>query len=148
MAFIMSPVYWRSMASRQLGAIRRSGFVPALDLGHHPPQATKPRSMKGERVPAYVAVGMIAVSTSLGLFTAMHQLKRAPDVAVRKSRRETVPEVEDPDRVVEDAGKFINKSLFRKVARIHPRGHAPAESLVRQPHVETLKSVRVDPRMH
>ena len=62
----------------------------------------------------YLAVGTIMMSLSLALYTALHQLKCAPNVQVRKSRRETIPEVENPGRVVEEAHQFINKSLLRK----------------------------------
>lgn len=43
---------------------------------------------------------------------------RAPGVYVKKSRRETVPEVDDPDQQLDYADRFINKSLFRKIAHV------------------------------
>lgn len=69
-------------------------------------------------MPVCVALGMIGLSASFGLHTAMHQLRRAPNVHVKKSRRETLPEIVEPEHVAEDADKFISKSLFRKVAHI------------------------------
>lgn len=76
------------------------------------------RLPKGDFFPVCVALGMITLSTSFGIYTALHQLGRAPNVSVRKSRRETVPEVADPEHVTEDAEKFVKQSFFRKVAHI------------------------------
>lgn len=69
-------------------------------------------------MPVFVAVGMIAVSVSFGAYTAWHQLGHAPNVFVKKSRRETIPEVVEPEHVAEEAEKFVKKSFFRKVAHI------------------------------
>ncbi|KAK9108644.1 hypothetical protein Syun_024655 [Stephania yunnanensis] len=74
--------------------------------------------MKGELIPVYVALGMILVSTSLGLVTAKQQLVYNPSVRPNKKRRKRVVEVDEPDRAVEEAHKFIDKSLFRKVAHL------------------------------
>lgn len=65
-----------------------------------------------------MALGLIVMSTSLGLCTGLHHLRRNPGVYVKKSRRETVPEVVEPEQVVEKADEFITKSLFRKVAHV------------------------------
>lgn len=79
--------------------------------------------MKGDFVPVYVALGLIALSVGFGFQTAMHQLKRAPNVSVKKSRRETIPEVTEPEEVVDEADKFIKKSFFRKVAHVQEFDH-------------------------
>ena len=76
------------------------------------------RKVKGEMVPVYVALGLILMSTGFGLYTAIHQLTRAPNVHVKKSRRETLPEVVEPERAVEEADRFRKKSFFRKVAHV------------------------------
>lgn len=52
------------------------------------------------------------------MFTVWHQLGRAPNVYVKKSRRETIPEVVEPEHVAEEAEKFVKQSFFRKVAHI------------------------------
>ncbi|KAL6972943.1 hypothetical protein U1Q18_027118 [Sarracenia purpurea var. burkii] len=111
------------------------------------------RPVKGDFVPVCVALGLIAMSATLGLYTGMHQLARAPNVRVRKSMRETIPEVVEPDLVVEEGDKFIKKSLFRQVAHIQKDPDNPfihdfnrCELLTRQPRAETLKSVGVDPK--
>lgn len=69
-------------------------------------------------MPVCVALGMIGLSTSFGVHTAMQQLRRSPNVHVKKSRRETLPEIVEPEHVAQETDKFINKSLFRKVAHI------------------------------
>lgn len=74
--------------------------------------------VKGDMFPVFMAVGMISLSASFGLFTAWHQLGRGPNLYVKKSRRETVPEVVDPEHVAEEADKFVKQSFFRKVAHI------------------------------
>lgn len=79
--------------------------------------------MKGEFVPVYVALGMIMLSAGLGLHTATQHLFRAPGVYVKKSRRERLPEVEEPDHVLDEADRFIKKSFFRKVAHVQDSSH-------------------------
>ncbi|CAN4088662.1 unnamed protein product [Withania somnifera] len=113
---------------------------------------TVTKSRKGDFVPVCVALGMIGLSTSFGAYTAMQQLRRAPNVHVKKSRRETLPEIEEPEHVIEEADKFINKSLFRKVAHIQDfasRRVIPdprPDIYTKKPCVETLKTIGVDPK--
>ena len=74
-------------------------------------------------MPVCVAIGMVGLSMSFGLYTAMQHLKYSPDVQVRKSRRETIPELADPDRVLEESEKLIKNSFFRKIAHIQDFNH-------------------------
>ncbi|CAH9092156.1 unnamed protein product [Cuscuta epithymum] len=110
----------------------------------------------GEFFPVYVAVRMIALAAGFGIHTARHQLSRSPNVHLKKSRRETVPEVVEPDRVVDDAHNFIKKSFFRKVAHVQHHFDAAQQTipdpirgdvLAREPKAETLKSVGVNPKL-
>ena len=107
----------------------------------------KPR---GDFVPVYVAVAMIALSVSLGLHTAKQQLFHNPNVFVKKDRREMLPEVVEPDRVMEDADKFVNKSFFRKVAHVqefdNPVKSDPIHGDVyaQRPRAVTLEEAGVD----
>ncbi|XP_065848662.1 uncharacterized protein [Euphorbia lathyris] len=154
---------FKSMASRLKGnsatyttatSPKTASYTPTADLHHH--HQTKKGGVKGDFVPVYVAIGMIAVSVSLGLFTVKHQILYSPNVRVKKKVRETVPEVEDPDLVVDEADKFLKKSLFRKIAHIQEfengLSYMPntvhGDAFAHQPHVETLKSVGVDPKAH
>ncbi|KAI8529307.1 hypothetical protein RHMOL_Rhmol12G0215200 [Rhododendron molle] len=101
---------------------KMKAFALPLDLGHgedaKPGAARAPPPLKGDFVPMYVALGLIGLSATLGLYTAMHQLSHAPNVRVRKSLRETIPEVVVPELTVEEGDKFIKKSWFRKLAHI------------------------------
>ncbi|KAL6584642.1 hypothetical protein OROMI_003931 [Orobanche minor] len=72
----------------------------------------------GEFIPVYVLLGFIALQASFGLFTAFHQMARSPNVTLKKSRRETIPEVVEPERVAEHGERFLKKSFFRKIAHI------------------------------
>ncbi|MCD7458148.1 hypothetical protein HAX54_037413 [Datura stramonium] len=64
----------------------------------------------------------------------------------------TIPEVTEPEEVVDDADKFIKKSFFRKVAHVQDFDNQSVmpdpirgDVLAREPHSETLKSVGVNP---
>lgn len=128
----------------------------AGDYGYanHQYQQRHGKSAKGDFIPVYVAIGMIALSTGLGLHTAWQQLRNSPTVRVKKQRRETLPEVVEPDHVVEEADKYVKKSFFRKVAHVQDQSY-PDKTIIPdpirrdayayQPRVETLKSVGVDP---
>ncbi|XP_020245415.1 uncharacterized protein LOC109823550 [Asparagus officinalis] len=117
---------WRSFA-RPAAANR--GFATATEprmkaywptasfLSHGEQHASK--SNKAEFVPVYVALGLIALSVSLGLFTAEHQIAHNPSVRVSKKRREEIPEITDPDRVVSESDQLLNRSLFRKVVVVY-----------------------------
>ncbi|KAJ6386728.1 hypothetical protein OIU78_016626 [Salix suchowensis] len=147
--------YWKSIASRLSGTAtyatstppKLKSYAPSADqFGHHYLQEIKHgKKVRGDFVPVYVSVGMIALSISLGLYTAKHQVLYAPNVRVRKKTRETFPEVVDPDRVVGEADKFIKKSFFRKVAHVQEYDHNGLKFLP-EPRAETLKEVGVDPK--
>ncbi|KAK6920429.1 Pentatricopeptide repeat [Dillenia turbinata] len=109
--------------------------------------------LKGDYVPVFVALGMIVVSVSFGLHTAKQQLKHCPGVWVRKDKRETLPEVVEPDLVEEKAQCFIDRSFFRKVAHIQDSSLHNAvpnpirgDPFVSKPRAESLKSVGIDPK--
>ncbi|XP_008800061.2 uncharacterized protein LOC103714554 isoform X2 [Phoenix dactylifera] len=152
---------WRSLAnSRRFTTStepKMKAFTPTANdfLGRH--HASKPR---GDFVPVYVAVGLIALSVSFGLYTAKHELLYAPNVLVSKKKRETVPEVEDPDWAAAEADRFVRKSVFRRVAHLQDldavragisdptRANDHPASYDGPKKVETLKSVGVDPGSH
>ncbi|KAI4336413.1 hypothetical protein L6164_014944 [Bauhinia variegata] len=135
---------------------KMKAYAPTVDYGYaqQHQQGKSSRPVKGDYVPVYVAIGMIALSTSLGLHTAWQQLRHSPTVRVKKQRRETLPEVVEPEHVVEESEKFLNKSFFRKVAHVQEY-YNPEKQVIpdpirkdayaHPPRVETLKSVGVDP---
>lgn len=128
---------------------RMKTFTPTAEsVGTEP---SKPRlALKGEFAPVYVVLGMVLMALSIGAHTAKQQLMHAPAVNVSKKKRESVPEVEDPDQVVDSADKFLNKSFLRKLAHVQEHeGNVPdpirGEVYTRPRQAETLKSVGVAP---
>nr|XP_043616371.1 uncharacterized protein LOC122588326 [Erigeron canadensis] len=87
------------------------------DYTHQYPKP-KPAAVKGAYAPVYISLGLIMMSVSIGVFTATHQLRHSPNVYVKKSKRETVPELVDPDEVAQESDAFIKKSFFRKIAHV------------------------------
>lgn len=84
--------------------------------------------MKAELTPVYIVCGLVGVAVICGSHTAFQQLARSPTVHVHKKRRESLPEVFDPDRTINSADKFINGSFFRKITHIqdsNPTVHDP-----------------------
>ncbi|KAF8694256.1 hypothetical protein HU200_038394 [Digitaria exilis] len=108
-------------------------------------------------VPVYGAVGATALSVTLGLGTAGHELAHAPNVRLDKKKRETVPEVAAPDLAVDEAERLRRRSLFRRIARFAddrfiPAGpvaynhHTPGpRSLSSEKKAVTLKDAGVEP---
>ncbi|KAI3671474.1 hypothetical protein L1987_87212 [Smallanthus sonchifolius] len=150
----------KSMAIRSRGSFafasstspKMKAYSPAADHGYDH-QHPKPKSLKGEYAPVYISLGLIFMSVSIGAFTATHQLKRSPNVFVKKSKRETLPELVEPEKVAEESDEFIKKSFFRKIAHVQEadrrevipdpiRGDTYA--MHPRPYTESLKSVGVE----
>ncbi|KAJ1275722.1 hypothetical protein BS78_05G157700 [Paspalum vaginatum] len=102
----------RALQPRRPGAFRSAATAAAEHAGG------KAKLPRGEFVPVYVSLGLIALSVALGLSTARQQLAHAPNVRVDKKKRETVPEVAAPDVALGEAERFVGGSLFRKVAHV------------------------------
>ncbi|CAL5017798.1 unnamed protein product [Urochloa decumbens] len=98
-----------------------------------------------EYVPVYGALGAIALSVTLGLGTARHELANAPNVRLDKRKRETVPEVAAPDLAVDEADRFLRGSLFRRVARIAQDDHRDPAAATAEKKAVTLKDAGVEP---
>lgn len=105
----------------------------------------------GDYVPVYVALGMISLSTTLGLHAATQHLAYDPEVHLNKARRETIPEIVEPEKVTHESEEYIRKSLFRKVAHVQEFQTALPEPIHRtcllekEPAVESLKEIGVEP---
>ena len=82
-------------------------------------------AMKGEFAPIYIVMGMVAAALTIATHTAKQQLLHSPTVHVSKKKRETMPEVDDPDGVINCASNFVNKSFLRKVAHIQDTDPKP-----------------------
>ncbi|PKA56859.1 hypothetical protein AXF42_Ash002162 [Apostasia shenzhenica] len=74
--------------------------------------------MTGNFTPVFVSLGLILLSTSLGAYSLERQLAHSPTVRVSKKRRETLPEVDEPERVAAEAEQYVKSSIFRKVAHV------------------------------
>ena len=103
----------------------RSAATAAAAAAEHPEAAARKAGTggggglpRGDYVPVYVALGLIALSAALGLHTARQQLAHAPNVYVDKKKREAVPEVAAPEVALDEAERFVGRSLFRKVAHV------------------------------
>ncbi|KAK3119047.1 hypothetical protein QOZ80_9BG0712820 [Eleusine coracana subsp. coracana] len=108
--------YWRHAAAVSGSGGSRSA---ATATAAHPEGGPTKGKLRGDYVPVYVALGLIVMSVSLGLGTARQQLAHAPNVRVdKKKRAQTVPEVAAPDLALDEAERFVGKSLFRKVAHV------------------------------
>ncbi|RDX81862.1 Pentatricopeptide repeat-containing protein, partial [Mucuna pruriens] len=135
---------------------KMKAHAPGADYGyvHHGYRQQHGKSAKQDFVPVYVAIGLIAMSTGLGLHTAWQQLRNSPTVRVKKERRETLPEVVEPEHVAEETHKYMKNSFFRKVAHVQDRSypdhhHIPnpigKDAYAYTPRLETLSSVGVHP---
>ncbi|KAL2342839.1 hypothetical protein Fmac_004124 [Flemingia macrophylla] len=134
---------------------KSKAYAPAGDYRYvEQEQRQHGKSGKGDFVPIYVAIGMIALSAGLGAHTAWQQLRNSPGVRVKKRRRETVPEVVEPEHVAEESEKLMKQSFFRKVAHVQERSYPDhhqipnpirTDAYAYTPRIDTLKSVGVDP---
>lgn len=159
--------YLENMASRIGGTHPRARFGTSATPVYTSPNLTgaggaraerQPSSksklaIKGDYVPVYVVRGFIMVVWFFGVHTAMQQLRYSPNVQVSKKEREELPEVDEPDYVVDEADKFLKNSFFRKVAQI--QDYDRNENIINPIHgdvfnrrakVETLKSVGLEPK--
>ncbi|KAG8365773.1 hypothetical protein BUALT_Bualt17G0006700 [Buddleja alternifolia] len=75
--------------------------------------------------------GMVGIACCMGIHTAKQQLLHSPSVHVSKKRRESVPEVDNPDAIIRSSDNFTNKSFLRKV------GHIQDNKLGRRPNSYT-----------
>ncbi|XP_071722500.1 uncharacterized protein [Rutidosis leptorrhynchoides] len=161
MALRSSMANLKSMLTRTRGTanfttattLKLRPYTPTVDeFGHSGTSKKVPR--KGDYVPVYVALGLITMSVSFGLFTVYHELKHAPNVHLKKKRRETLPEVYDPDKVLEEADGYLKKSFFRKIAHVQEFDNGvnsmnntiTKDVFARQPKAETLKEVGINPK--
>ncbi|XP_027362547.1 uncharacterized protein LOC113870147 [Abrus precatorius] len=150
---------WRSMLT-QLGGGTRSfatpttpklkPMSPTVDAAHHASTSSM-STLKAEFAPVYIVCGMVVVALTIGSHTAYQQLARSPSVHVNKKRRESMPEVYDPDRTIKSATKFIDGSFLRKMSYIQENKATLNDPVHPNPFThprtaETLKSVGIESR--
>ncbi|KAI3762118.1 hypothetical protein L1987_52541 [Smallanthus sonchifolius] len=103
----------RSPAFATTTASKMRDYSNAADQGYDH-KYPKPNAY----APVYISLGLLLISVSIGAFTATHQLNRSPNVSLKNSMRETLPELVEPEKVAEESEDFINKSFFRKIAHV------------------------------
>ncbi|PON71253.1 NFU1 iron-sulfur cluster protein [Parasponia andersonii] len=148
--------HWKSMANGLRGLAtstqpKMNAYAASSELmGFY--KHAESASPRGDFVPVYVSLGLIGTGLLIGLHTAKLQLAYSPNVFVSKTRRETLPEVVEPEHVLACAEKFVKKSFFRKVAHVQDRNMnysikdpTRGDAYAHPPRAETLKSVGVDP---
>ncbi|KAJ7979998.1 NADH-ubiquinone reductase complex 1 MLRQ subunit [Quillaja saponaria] len=145
--------YWRSMLNGTGGGRRCFASSSTIGAAHSNHATLRSAALKGEFAPIYVVMGMVMVAMTIGTHTAKQQLVHSPSVRVNKKRRESIPEVDDPDLVVSSADKFVNKSFLRKVAHVQDHKRTLPDTARPDPfttprNAETLKTVGVDPSRH
>ncbi|KAL2349470.1 hypothetical protein Fmac_003470 [Flemingia macrophylla] len=148
----------RLITLAELGSGRRSFTSPTtpklkpvpttIDAAHNSHSTSS--TLKAELAPVYIVCGMVAVAVAIGSHTAFQQLARSPTVHINKKRRESMPEVSDPDRTINSASKFIDGSFLRKMSQIQenkPTLHDPVHPnpFNRPRTAETLKTVGIEP---
>ncbi|XP_057443836.1 uncharacterized protein LOC130735989 [Lotus japonicus] len=154
---------WRWTLTQQLGEGRRliatsttpklKPMSPAIDGAHHDHSNSRKNALKADLTPVYIVCGMVCMALTIGTHTAYQQLARSPSVNINKKRRESVQEVDDPDRTINSADKFINGSFLRKVSQIQENKSTLHDPVHPNPYThprtaETLKSVGIEPGRH
>ncbi|PON35657.1 ribosome biogenesis NEP1-like protein [Parasponia andersonii] len=154
--------YWRSVLTRMRSnrsfatstAAKMKAFTPTVDAAAHSAESKfRGLAMKGEFAPIYMVMGMVVAAVTIATHTAKQQLLHSPAVNINKKKRETMPEVDDPDAVISSADNFVNKSFLRKVAHIQDADPTLSDPVrpnpfTRSRNAETLKTVGVDPSRH
>ncbi|MED6201688.1 hypothetical protein PIB30_097455 [Stylosanthes scabra] len=148
------------MSSLMRAAMIKRSFatstIPKLKVGggssHGSGNNSGHSSSKLDSVPIYMIWGFVGLAVTFACHTGFQQLARSPTVHVNKHRRETMPEVSDPDRTINCADKFINGSFLRKVAHIQDNKTTLNDTSRPNPltaprNAETLKTVGVDPTL-
>ncbi|KAL1355525.1 hypothetical protein HN51_007565 [Arachis hypogaea] len=142
----------RSFATSTVPKLR-AGAGSHATVDHGAQSASGMSTLKADFAPMYMVGGMVVLAVSIATHTAFQQLARSPTVHVNKHRRETMPEVSDPDRTISSADKFVNGSFLRKLAHVQDNKTTLNDPVRPNPfttprRAETLKTVGVDPALH
>ncbi|KAJ4825923.1 hypothetical protein Tsubulata_006262 [Turnera subulata] len=115
---------WRSVLTRSQWQCSRD-FASAAH-GRAPPPGWK-KYFTGDMAPTAVIGGLLVVVLYIGVHSLKQQMLHHPSVHLTKKRRGSLAEVEQPDDLVENTGKFFNNSILRKLGNIKekdPSHHA------------------------
>lgn len=78
---------------------------------------------KAKMVELYPMFGMLVVVLAVAVHTAYQNIVHSPGIKLSKKKRESLPEVDDPDATVHSSGNLINKSFLRKIGQIQHDGN-------------------------
>ncbi|XP_019180339.1 PREDICTED: uncharacterized protein LOC109175527 [Ipomoea nil] len=107
---------WRTlMNAAAVGGGGKRQFASSTASQHN-----KPKSWysSGDAMPIWLLAGFTTMALGMAVHTAKNQLFHAPSVSVKKTMRENMVEVEDPQTAVNGADKYVSNSFLRKVSRI------------------------------
>ena len=102
--------------------------------------------LKFELAPLYVLLGMVGAGVIIGIHTVKQQLMHSPTVRVNKKRRVSLPEIEDPELIINNSDKFVNKSFLRKVAHIQDRKPVLPDPTRVDPYARSVFFLHITPR--
>ena len=75
-------------------------------------------ALTGEYAPVYIVMGFVTLAAGIGIHSVKQQLLHSPGVSLKKTRRGSMSEADNPDLATTNAQNFLNKSFLRKIARI------------------------------
>ncbi|CAN0929157.1 hypothetical protein LINGRAHAP2_LOCUS36902 [Linum grandiflorum] len=75
-------------------------------------------AVTGEYAPVYIVMGFVTLAVGIGIHSVKQQLLHSPGVSLKKTRRGSMSEADNPDLATANAHDFLNKSFLRKVGRI------------------------------
>ncbi|CAN1200186.1 hypothetical protein LINPERPRIM_LOCUS44197 [Linum perenne] len=78
-------------------------------------------SLTGEYAPVYIVMGFVSVAVGIGIHSLKQQLLHSPGVSLKKTRRGSMSEADDPNLATANAHNFLNKSFLRKIARLQDK---------------------------
>ncbi|XP_027089597.1 uncharacterized protein LOC113782035 [Coffea eugenioides] len=138
----------RSFASSATRKYATAAADAAMHVHEHMHQAKSKFPANGDWAPVMIMGGFLVTVVTLATHSAWQQLAYSPTVQLSKKKRETVPEVYQPDAVLGSSDKFINKSFLRKVAHIQDHKRTLDDPSRPNPFthprdIESLKSVGV-----
>ena len=102
--------------------------------------------LKFELAPLYVLLGMVGAGVIIGIHTMKQQLMHSPTVRVNKKRRASLPEVEDPEVIINNSDKFLQKSFLRKVAHIQDSKPVLPDPTRPNPYTRSVCFLHITPR--
>ncbi|KAG6550840.1 hypothetical protein Mapa_007453 [Marchantia paleacea] len=93
--------------------------------------------MTPKMAPIYPLFGIMTIAFGLAGVTIGRQLTVSPDVLVDKHKRKNVPDIEQPELMLQQSEQFMTNSPLRKLAKEHKKGMFFSD-IVEQPNTPTF----------